>query len=145
MGYSMKNQREFCLDSVLNEFPALARPAADYGQRPGRGRSVGEKLNRLRQIGIETTCQRVKQIEAMIADLESMARTLDVDIRVEEDQTGLRDAGHFAYSTCARAMTQRRDNLKRSIGELKRQLAGAKCPLDEPHAPGFGPSAAVLT
>jgi hypothetical protein len=145
MGQSMKSQREFFLDSVLNEFPALARPAADYSQSPARGRSVGERLDRLRQLGIEATRQKVKQIEAMIADLESMARTLDVGIRAEEDQTGVRDAGHFAYSTCARAMTQRRDNLKRSIGELKRQLAGAKAALGEPHAPAFGPSAAVLT
>ena len=66
----------------------------------------------------------------MIADFERMAKTLEADIRAEEDRTGVHDARHFAYSTCARAMTQRRDNLKRSIAELRRQLADGKVALD---------------
>ena len=61
----------------------------------------------------------------MIADLEKMADRLDAEICVEQNRTGIHDAAHFAYSTCARAMTQRRDNLKRSVAELNRQLADA--------------------
>jgi flagellar protein FliJ len=126
----MKSQREFCLSSVLQEFPALTRPPADHHQRLDRDQKVGERLDRLRQIGIESTRQRVKQIEAMIVDFERMARTLEADIRAEEDRAGIHEAGHFAYPTCARAMTQRRDNLKRSIAELTRQLTDAKVALD---------------
>jgi hypothetical protein len=126
MGQSMKSQRNFCFSSVLQEFPALTQPSPDHSQRRRRDRKGSERLDRLRQIGIESTHQRAKQIEAMIADFESMASVLEADIRAEEDRTGVRDTGHFAYSTCARAMTRRHDNLKRSIAELGRQLADAK-------------------
>ena len=126
MGQSMKSQHNFCLSSVLQEFPALTRPPVDRTQRLDRDRRVGERLYRLRQIGAEATRQRVTQIEAMIADFERMASTLEAEIRAEEDRTKIHDAGHFAYSTCARAMTQRRDNLKRSIADLRKQLADAK-------------------
>jgi hypothetical protein len=130
MGQSMKSQRNFCFSSARQEFPALRRPPADRSARLDRDRRIGERLNRLRQIGFEATRQRVKQIEAMIADFERMASMLEADMRAEEDRTGIRDMGHFAYSTCARAMTQRRDNLKRSIAELRRQLADGKVALD---------------
>jgi hypothetical protein len=129
MGQSMKSQREFCFSSVLQEFPTLTRPPVDRRQRLHHDRRIGEKLDRLRQIGIETARQRVAQIEAMIADFERMASTLEGDIRAEEDRTRIRDVGHFAYSICAGAMTQRRDNLKRSIAELRKQLADAKLAL----------------
>jgi flagellar FliJ protein len=50
-------------------------------------------------------------------------------MKSQEDRTRIHDAGHFAYSTCARAMTQRRDNLKRSIADLRKQLADGKAAL----------------
>src|SRR6202140_4871864 len=126
MGQSMKSQRNFCFSSVRQEFPALTRPPADRSARLDRDRRIGERLNRLRQIGFEATRQRVKQIEAMIADFERMASMLEADIRAEEDRTRIRDTGHFAYSTCARAVTQRRDNLQRTIAQLRKQLSDAK-------------------
>jgi hypothetical protein len=126
----MKTQRNFCLSSVLQEFPALTRPPVDHPQRLHRDRRVGERLDRLRQIGVEAARQRVKQMEAAIADFERRASTLEAEIRAEENLTRIHDVGHFAYSTCARAMTQRRDNLKRSIAELRKQLADAKAALD---------------
>ena len=122
----MKSQRNFCFSSVRQEFPALTRPSADRGERLDRDRKIGERFNRLRQIGFEATRQRVKQIEAMIADFERMASMLEADIRAEEDRTAIRDTGHFAYSTCARAVTQRLDNLQRTIAQLRKQLSDAK-------------------
>ena len=70
------------------------------------------------------------QIEAMCADFERMATDLEAYIRSEEDRTRVHDLAHFAYSTFARSMTRRRDNLRRSVGELKRQLAEAKIVLE---------------
>jgi flagellar FliJ protein len=66
----------------------------------------------------------------MIADLNGTARGLEGAIKAEQDRTGIHDPAHFAYSTCAKAMTQRRDNLIRSIDKLKRQLADAKLALE---------------
>jgi flagellar protein FliJ len=64
-----------------------------------------------------------------------MANALEGDIQAERDRTGIHDPAHFAYSTSAKALIQRRENLKRSIDELKRQLGDSV--RTTPHAP-FG-------
>jgi flagellar protein FliJ len=97
-----------------------------HSRRRARVRLISHK-----QFQIDTTRRRVDQIEAMIADLDRMARSLESEIRAEEDQTGIRDSAHFAYSTCARAATERRDNLNRSADGLKDLLNGAKAALAE--------------
>jgi hypothetical protein len=126
----MKSQRQFNLSLVLNEFPALASPAGDQIEKQGRERRVGERLDRLRRLGIESARQRAVQIEAMCADFERMATDLETDIRFEEDRTRVHEPAHFAYSTIARSMTRRRDNLRCSIGKLKRQLADVNIVLE---------------
>jgi hypothetical protein len=108
------------------QFATAVQPAGDQGKGFAQDRSVGQRLDRLRRLGIESARQRALQIEAMIADFERMANALKADIQSEEDRTRIHDPAHFAYSTFGRAMTQRCDNLKRSIGELQRQLAEAK-------------------
>jgi hypothetical protein len=116
--------------TMLDDFPALARRTrSDPVQRYGWNRA-GERLDRLKQLGIDNTRRHVRQIEGMIADFDRMVNTLMSEIQVEQDRTGIHDSAHFAYSTSARAMTQRRDNLNRSIDELKRQLADAKVALE---------------
>lgn len=125
MGQAMRSQRQFCLDLLPGEF-AARQPSDDQDKRFAQDRSVGQRLDRLRRVGIESARQRALQIEAMIADFEKMANALEADVRSEEDRTRIHDPAHYAYSTFARAMTQRCGNLKRSIGELQRQLAEAK-------------------
>jgi flagellar export protein FliJ len=66
--------------------------------------------------------RRVMQIKATIAEFESMAASLDHEIRVEQERVGICDPTHFAYPTYAKALLARRDNLKRSMDELKSQL-----------------------
>ena len=124
----MRSQRQFCLDLLPGERATAGQPADDQAKGFARDRSVGQsqRLDRLRRLGIESARQRVVQIEAMIADFERMANALEANVRSEEDRTRIHDPANFAYSTFARAMTQRCDNLKRSIGELQRQLAEAK-------------------
>ena len=50
---------------------------------------------------------------------------LERQIQLEEDRTGIRDRGHFSYSTFAKAAAQRRDNLKTSTDGLRDKLAAA--------------------
>jgi hypothetical protein len=73
-------------------------------------------------------------MEAVVADFDRTANELEGWIKAEQNRTRIQDPAHFAYSTSAIAMTQRRDALKRSretlmrsIDELKRQLADADC------------------
>ena len=62
----------------------------------------------------------------MIAEFTRMSGDLDREIAGEEQRAGISDPTHFAYPTYARAAVTRRDNLKRSIDELREQLAEAK-------------------
>ena len=54
-----------------------------------------------------------------------MAADLDRQIQSEEDRTGIKDVTHFAYSTFAKAATQRRANLKASVEDLLAKLEAA--------------------
>ena len=47
---------------------------------------------------------------------------LDAQVKFEESRTGVSDPAHFNYSLSAKSARARRDNLLRSIGELKDQL-----------------------
>jgi hypothetical protein len=81
------------------------------------------------QFQIETAQRQVDQIAGMIVGLESVAKSLDDEIRTEENRTGFRDSAHFAYSTYAKATIARRDNLNRSADVLKGMLSDAKAAL----------------
>jgi len=59
-----------------------------------------------------------------------MASELEVAIQAEQERTGIHDPAHFAYSTVALAMIRRRDNLKRSISDLNRQLGEGNATLE---------------
>jgi hypothetical protein len=91
-------------------------------------RSRGTRLSQA-QFQTETARRRVDQIEGMIVGLESVAKSLDDEIRTEENRTGSRDPAYFAYSTYAKATIARRDNLNRSAGVLKDMLSEAKAAL----------------
>ena len=83
-----------------------------------------EGLIRLKRFQVEEKRRQVAQIETMIAEFERMAKDLDDQIVAEQERSGIRDAGHFAYPTFAKAAKQRRDNLLASANDLKAQLAG---------------------
>ena len=88
-----------------------------------------ETLIRLKKFQVDEKRRKVAQIEAMIAEFERIAGDLDREIKVEQDRAGIHDPGHFAYPTYAKAAITRRENLKRSAGELKAQLDDAKAML----------------
>lgn len=85
-----------------------------------------DTLIRLKRFQADDKRRRVAQIETMIAEFARMTAELDREIAIEERRAGISDPTHFAYPTYARAAIARRDNLKRSAGELHDQLNDAK-------------------
>lgn len=75
--------------------------------------------------------RKVADLEHMIREFDGMASDLDRQIRAEEERTGVRDPGHFAYSTFAKSASQRRDNLRTSADGLKAKLEAALRERDE--------------
>ena len=90
-----------------------------------------ETLGRLKKFQVDEKRRKVAQIEAMIAEFDRMVGDLDREIKTEQDRAGIHDPAHFAYPTYAKAAVTRRDNLKRSAGELKMQLDDAQAALGE--------------
>jgi len=90
-----------------------------------------EGMLRLKRFQVEEKRRQMAQIQAMIAEFDRMAKELNDQVVAEQERTGIRDAGHFAYPTFAKAATQRRDNLAASEKSLEDQLAVAKAAYDE--------------
>ncbi len=90
-----------------------------------------ETLIRLKKFQVDEKRRKVAQIEAMIAEFERIGTELDREIKLEQDRAGIHDPAHFAYPTYAKAAMTRRENLKRSTGELRTQLEDAQAALGE--------------
>jgi flagellar protein FliJ len=90
-----------------------------------------ETLVRLKKFQVDEKRRKVAQIETMIAEFDRMSGELDREIRIEQDRAGIHDPAHFAYPTYAKAAITRRENLKRSVDELRIQLEDAKSALGE--------------
>lgn len=73
----------------------------------------------------EEKARKVDDLESMIRDFEQMAVDLDLQVRTEEERTGIKDPGHYAYSTFAKAAAQRRLNLAASVDDLRAKLNAA--------------------
>ena len=65
---------------------------------------------RMRKFEAQERARKVQGLEQMIRDFEGMAVDLERQVQAEEDRTGVKDMGHFAYSTFAKAASQRRDD-----------------------------------
>ena len=90
-----------------------------------------ETLVRLKKFQLDEKRRKVAQIETMIAEFDRVAGELEREIRIEQDRAGIHDPAHFAYPTYAKAAIARRENLRRSVGELRIQLEDAKSALGE--------------
>jgi flagellar export protein FliJ len=90
-----------------------------------------ETLIRLKRFQVDEKRRKVAQIEVMIGEFERIAGDLEREIKAEQDRAGIHDPAHFAYPTYAKAAMQRRENLKRSVSDLKLQLEDAKAALSE--------------
>ena len=89
---------------------------------------------RVKRFELEEKARRVAELQYMIRDFEQLAGDLERQIAAEEDRTGIKDIAHFAYSTFAKAATQRRDNLISSAAELRTKLESAEKDHDEARA-----------
>lgn len=90
-----------------------------------------ETLIRLKRFHVDEKRRQVAQLEAMIAEFERMAVDLEREISTEQSRAGISDPGHFAYPTYAKAAIQRRDNLSRSVNDLRVQLDDARANLGD--------------
>jgi hypothetical protein len=63
------------------------------------------------------------KLTALLENLRRSAVALEVSIEDEERRTGNHDPAHYAYPIIARALLQRRDNLKATIAVLEQRLA----------------------
>jgi flagellar protein FliJ len=90
-----------------------------------------ETAMRLKRREVDLKSRQVDDLERIIREFDQMALDLDRQIQLEEDRTGIRDRGHFAYSTFAKAAAQRRDNLKTSTDGLREKLAAAVVDRDD--------------
>jgi predicted nucleic acid-binding Zn-ribbon protein len=80
---------------------------------------VREQALRSKRFEAEEKKRKVEALDAMIRDFQQMALDLERQIESEEARTGIRDQGHFSYSTFAKAAAQRRENLMASIADLE--------------------------
>lgn len=85
-----------------------------------------DTLLRLHRFRTEDKRRQAADIEAMVAEFLRKYDDLDQTVKFEEQRTGVTDPAHFNYSTSAKAARGRRDNLAKSIGDLKDQLADAQ-------------------
>ena len=90
-----------------------------------------ETLIRLQQFKVEEKQRDVDDIEVMIADFTQKEQDLMQQVQMEEERAGVTDPKHFNYPTTATAIRDRRDNLLRSVGELKNQMGDAKAAVEE--------------
>lgn len=90
-----------------------------------------ETLLRLHRFRTEEKRRQVADIDSMIQDFMRKFDDLDAQVKFEENRTGVSDPGHFNYSMTAKAARSRRDNLMKSIGELRDQMADAQTALGE--------------
>jgi flagellar protein FliJ len=74
---------------------------------------------------IRDECKRHKlsRIVLMIEELSLGMAILNGEIAAREKKSGISDPKHFAYPSYAKAAAHRRDNLLRTIEELKRCAA----------------------
>ena len=90
-----------------------------------------ETLLRLHRFRTEDKRRQAADIDGMIQDFMRKYDDLDAQVKFEESRNGVTDPGHFNYSLSAKAARGRRDNLMRSIAELRDQLADAQAALAE--------------
>jgi flagellar export protein FliJ len=90
-----------------------------------------DTLVRLARFRVEEKRRQAQDIDTMIQDFLQKYDDLDQTVKFEEQRTGIADPNHFNYSTAAKATRARRDNLMKSIADLKDQLNDAQGALDE--------------
>ena len=98
---------------------SAARPAA----RASKPKRLNDTWANQVEGQIADLKRRIPILKRLIADCDRLAADLDQDVRNEEHRVKIYDSAHSAYSIYAKATASRRDNLRRSAGELRAHLA----------------------
>lgn len=75
--------------------------------------------------------RRIPILIRLIAACDHAAADLDREVRNEEHRTKIHDPANIAYPTYAKATALRRDNLRRSVNDLRAHLTEARKALHE--------------
>jgi DNA anti-recombination protein RmuC len=93
-----------------------------------------ETLLRLHRFRTEDRRRQAADIDGMIQDLTKKYDELDSHVRFEESRNGVTDPANVNYSMAAKATRGRRDNLLKSIADLKDQKASVMAQLADEEA-----------
>ena len=93
-----------------------------------------ETLLRLHRFRTEDRRRQAADIDGMIQDLTRKYDELDSHVRFEESRNGVTDPANVNYSMAAKATRGRRDNLLKSIADLKDQKASVVAQLADEEA-----------
>ena len=93
-----------------------------------------ETLLRLHRFRTEDRRRQGADIDGMIMDLTKKYDELDSHVRFEESRNGVTDPANVNYSMAAKATRGRRDNLLKSIADLKDQKAAVMAQLVDEEA-----------
>lgn len=84
-----------------------------------------DSLLRLNRFRVEDCRRQVADMDMMIGDLMRKHDELDAHVKFEEQRTGVADPNNVNYSMAAKAVRSRRDNMLRSVAELRDQREAA--------------------
>jgi flagellar protein FliJ len=84
-----------------------------------------DSLLRLNRFRVEDCRRQVADMDMMIADLMRKHDELDAHVKFEEQRTNCSDPNNVNYSMAAKAVRGRRDNMLKSVAELRDQREAA--------------------
>jgi flagellar protein FliJ len=93
-----------------------------------------ETLLRLHRFRTEERRRQASDIDGMIQDLMKKYDELDAHVRFEESRNNVTDPANVNYSMAAKATRGRRDNLLKSIADLKDQKEAVMAQLGDEEA-----------
>jgi flagellar protein FliJ len=93
-----------------------------------------ETLLRLHRFRTEERRRQASDIDGMIQDLMKKYDELDAHVRFEESRNNVTDPANVNYSMAAKATRGRRDNLLKSIADLKDQKEAVMLQVGEEEA-----------
>jgi flagellar protein FliJ len=93
-----------------------------------------ETLLRLHRFRTEERRRQASDIDGMIQDLMKKYDELDAHVRFEESRNNVTDPANVNYSMAAKATRGRRDNLLKSIADLKDQKESVMAQLSDEEA-----------
>jgi flagellar protein FliJ len=93
-----------------------------------------DSLLRLHRFRVEDIRRQVQDMDMMIQDMMRKHDELDAHVKFEEGRNGVSDPNNVNYSMAAKAVRGRRDNILKSVGELKDQHNSMVSRFDEESA-----------